>query len=72
MAPIPLRDAGLYLNHFPESLSAESLLTVDGSPYVIRRRSDDYGDLFVVANGGFLLNYALINHDRRILASPRV
>jgi hypothetical protein len=72
LAPIPLRRARLYLNYFPGAGEAETLLSVDETPFVIRSYDNDYGDLFVLANGGFLLNYALINHDRRVLASRLV
>jgi hypothetical protein len=63
LAPMSLRDAGLYLN-FHWSEAEESLLVVDGSPMVERLNET----VISVANGSFLLNYSLLNDDRRVLA----
>ncbi len=46
---------------------AEVLLESEGKPIIFRRSVGD-GQLVLVANGSFLLNMALINHEHRKLA----
>jgi hypothetical protein len=51
----------------------EKLLTANGEPFVTRVVDDDWedseGQVIVIANGSFLLNYPLINHEHRKLAA---
>ena len=51
----------------PASAKAKILLAAAGEPLVSRQAVGD-GQLFVVANGAFLLNLALVNHEHRKLA----
>jgi hypothetical protein len=55
------------------SLEFETLLEGDGEPLVTRiTRDDGPGEILIVQNGSFLLNYPLVNHEHRKLADKLV
>jgi hypothetical protein len=58
----------------PEGI--EVLLSVNGEPFVFRLTDDEWqdaeGQVLVVANGSFHLNYPLVNHEHRKLAGKLI
>jgi hypothetical protein len=52
----------------------ETLLQSGDSPFVTRVTQDDWngGQIIIVANGSFALNYPLINHEHRKLAAKLI
>jgi hypothetical protein len=54
--------------------SVETLLAVEGAPLVTRVTDPSYGDgqVIVMSNGSLVLNYPLVNHERRKLAARLV
>ena len=57
-----------------DELTFETLLAADGEPLVTRITGDAWedGQIIVVANGSFALNYALVNHENRKLAGKLI
>ncbi|HEY2413130.1 MAG TPA: DUF4350 domain-containing protein [Pirellulaceae bacterium] len=59
----------------PESdVEFETLLECDGELLVFRVTKDDWngGQIIIVANGSFTLNYPLVNHEHRKLAAKLI
>jgi hypothetical protein len=60
--------ARLYLRHYPVASEFDTVeMHLGGDPLVVARPFQQ-GQVTVVANGSFLLNYSLLNHDHRVMA----
>ena len=69
---VDVEKTDLHLGHAPVFDDwFEPLLETEDGPFVARTRRDD-SQIIIVANGSFLLNYPLVNHEHRKLAARLV